>query len=178
VQYAGVLACLFKQFRSYLVVANNPRQLGHFELEFLFGLVPLEIHNSLTIISILLEIEIKSNFELLSRRVEQSRPLDSALRLAIIQTLIRLDFGVRNEIVSESMSNFGEILPIETDVQHKKGTFVVEVRNVRDFAAYYFVLVDSLRTDPVLAVLSFGLLLFLLIHLVVLKTNGYAVYVC
>jgi hypothetical protein len=80
--------------------------------------------------------------------------LDLAQRLSIIDTLVRDNFCIRNEIVSKGMRKLSEILAVEANVKHVKRVIVIEMWNVRYVACYGIVVVYTLAANPILIVLG------------------------
>jgi len=58
------------------------------------------------------------------------------------------------------MWELGEILAVQTNINHIEGVLVIEVRNIWDFATNYFILVITFRANPILIALIFDLFLW------------------
>lgn len=127
------------------MIADDPVQFGKFESQHLLGLIPLELHIPLTMNLLFLVIKTQSNPELLMRCIKQSIRLNGNLRLSLILTLIGCDLDISDEIIPESMRQFGEVLAVDADIQHIEGVLMVEVRNIWDLACDDLIVIDAFR---------------------------------
>lgn len=94
-------------------------------------------------------IEIKGQLQLFMWSIEKSISLYKAIRLCIVLRLIRSEFYIIDEVVSECMGKVSEILPINAHIQHVERILMVKMRNVGDFATNHLAIIHSLCTEPV-----------------------------
>lgn len=119
--------------------------------------------------------EVQKKTQLFGRSVEKSLTNNFALGLCIVQPLSGHYFDLSDEVVSEGMWQFCEILSVEAHIQHVERTLIAEMRNIRDLAADDITVVVALAADPVLVVLCLGLFRSGLTRIRAFETYSYVI---